>query len=335
MPTQPLAYSALVGLFLINACGSEIPAGPQQDGPSLTMLANTWRTRAPMPVGLLDHSAAVVPNAAGVQILYVMGGVRTVGAVQDRVKNVYAYNPVTNTWTEKAPMPAARGRMNGAVVINGKIHVTGGYSTAGRPTNTHFVYNPVTNTWATKAALPNITAAGVSANLGNKLHVLYGECWDCEGATSNIVPRQFRYDPGTNAWRRLKGSPHKHVLAAAGVINGKWYVAGGGGSNRDLDVYTPSTNTWVTKASLPSVQLASAGAVLGKKLYVIGGSQTPTLVRAYNPATNTWATRASMPTGRGFLAAAKLVRSGNAVLHALGGQNETTRELATNEEYDD
>jgi N-acetylneuraminic acid mutarotase len=86
---------------------------------------------------------------------------------------------------------------------------------------------------------------------------------------------------------------------------------------------------------MPTAQLSSAGAVLGQKLYVIGGSQTRTLVRAYNPVANTWETKANMPTPRGFLAAAKLVLNGNPVLYALGGQNDVSLELRTNEEYDD
>ena len=134
----------------------------------------------------------------------------------------------------------------------------------------------------------------------------------------------------------MRAAPRPHVSAASGVINGKWYVAGGGQGTQHLDMYDPNTNTWTEKAPIPAGHSGGAGAVLGQKLYVIGGYDPSTgqylnSVHAYNPATNTWATRASMPTPRSNLVAAKAVRNGNSVLYALGGGPPT----AVNEEYDD
>jgi N-acetylneuraminic acid mutarotase len=286
-----------------------------------------------MPLALVSHTAGVVPNSSGVQIAYVMGGFSYArSAVQ---AGTYAYNPNTNSWATRAPMPAARNRTNGAGTISGKLYVSGGYGTAGKPTNSLFVYNPANNTWATRAPMPNITASGVTAVLGGKLYVLYGECWDCAGYESNIAQSLWRYDPATNQWLRLKASPRKHAAGVGGVINGKWYVAGGA-SDRALDVYDPETNTWAQKAPMPSGQRVAGGAVLGQKLYVVGGNEgLMNTVYAYNPATNTWATKAPMPTPRGFLAAVKVVRNGNPVLLALGGIGNSLPAFATNEEYDD
>jgi hypothetical protein len=39
--------------------------------------------------------------------------------------------------------------------------------------------------------------------------------------------RFFRYDPATNAWVSRRQAPHVHRAAAAAVIGGKLYVAGG------------------------------------------------------------------------------------------------------------
>jgi N-acetylneuraminic acid mutarotase len=328
-PTMSV-WSAAV-LILLAACEREAPLEPNVQAapsPAMAALTNSWSTRAPMPLALIQHTAGVVTNSSGVQIAYVFGGFSY--ERNARQAGTYAYNPNTNSWTTRAPMPVALVSSNGAATINGKLYVSGSGSL--------FVYNPATNTWATRAPMPNHASQGVSAAIGGKLYVLIGNCNDCTGdAVSNIVQQLWRYNPATNEWRRLKGSPRKHVSGVGGVINGKWYVAGGS-SDRALDVYDPETNTWAQKASMPSGQRVAGGAVLGGKLYVVGGlaiQRATATVHAYNPATNTWATKAPMPTPRGFLAAVKLVRNGNAVLLALGGQNSSELEVPTNEEYDD
>jgi N-acetylneuraminic acid mutarotase len=168
--------------------------------------------------------------------------------------------------------------------------------------------------------------------MGGKLYVLHGFCDDCATVVSEQL---WRYDPATDQWTRMRDAPRPHVSAASGVINGKWYVAGGGQGSQHLDMYDPNTNTWTEKATMPAGQWGGAGAVLGQKLYVIGGYDPSTLqylntVHAYDPATNTWETRASMPTPRSGLVAVKAVRNGNSVLYALGGAHTTV-----NEEYDD
>src|SRR3712207_5514515 len=62
------------------------------------------------------------------------------------------YNPATNTWTPRAPIPTA---LHGAAgsVIGGRLYVVGGAG-AGGLLNTVHIYNPGTNSWTTGAAMP-------------------------------------------------------------------------------------------------------------------------------------------------------------------------------------
>jgi N-acetylneuraminic acid mutarotase len=236
------ALMSWVAAASLAACADEPTSTTYSVGsqPTVSAVASagTWRTRAPMPTALNSHAAAVVPNASGIQILYVIGGTSS----QGRQRRVYAYNPSTNTWNEKAPMPEARSDMNGAVTISGKIYVTGGFTSAGH-SKSLLMYNPGNNTWTRKASMPNAVAYGVSAALDGKLYVLFADCIDCTGTLSNQVQQLWRYNPSTNAWTKLKSAPHKHPRGVGAVINGKWYVAGGANQSA-LDVYDPKTNTW-------------------------------------------------------------------------------------------
>ncbi len=96
---------------------------------------------------------------------YVVGG-------QDELNQLDVYDPATNTWTTRTPMPlgqfAAGGRWAGAgVAVGAKLFVIGGFQRdRGGPitaVRTNNVYNPATNTWSTKAPTPT-SSAGIVAS---------------------------------------------------------------------------------------------------------------------------------------------------------------------------
>ena len=128
----------------------------------------------------------------------------------------------------------------------------------------------------------------------------------------------------------------------AGVIGGKFYLAGGtlNGSldpNLALHVYTPASNSWATKAPLPSKQQHAAGGALLGKLYVAGGVNftapgVPPIGtnRAYDPATNSWATKAPMLTPRFYTAG---TNAGGLLWVISGFATTTTGRSTKNEAY--
>jgi len=81
---------------------------------------NTWKALASMPSAVVSGAGAVINNK-----LYVMNGSQ---------KTVYAYDPVTNRWTTRAPMLTARWNLAAASLItssgNHKILAVGGYTTS-------------------------------------------------------------------------------------------------------------------------------------------------------------------------------------------------------------
>jgi N-acetylneuraminic acid mutarotase len=288
-----------------------------------------------MPTARYNFTGNVVYNLAGQPILFAIGGLDLNNTV---LRQVEAYNPVTNTWTRKASLPHPRAGTNGTGVIGGKIYLSGGSTSSGASSNTLYVYDPGTNTWTTKAAMPVASDRGLSVAVKGKLYVLVGFCESC----SNHYPhRLYRYDPATNRWSRLADCPRQHVYGTAGMIDGKLYVIGGddGTFERNsaqgwLDVYDPATNTWTAKARGPA-RTNGAAAVLGKKLYTVGGFNIDPLadMSAYDPATDAWADRAPLSEPRDGLVARTVTYGGVSYILAVGGFTETGGLVGKLEQY--
>ena len=117
-------------------------------------VTNSWTTKPPMPT----HRASLGVGAAN-GVLYAVGGFNgyvwdgtcQLCYVPETLTTFEAYDPVTNSWTTKPPMPTAR-TILGVGVLNGHLYALGGYN--GRGGTTLEVYDPVANSWTTTAPLP-------------------------------------------------------------------------------------------------------------------------------------------------------------------------------------
>jgi N-acetylneuraminic acid mutarotase len=111
--------------------------------------------------------------------LYVAGGLNGTGAL---TKVLEVYDPVANTWTTLAHMPAAV-QFPASVALNGKLYVFGG-NNGTSDVATVQVYDPHKNQWRILSSLP-------SALSGSSGVVVYGlafmEGGDGSGTTNQYV----------------------------------------------------------------------------------------------------------------------------------------------------
>jgi N-acetylneuraminic acid mutarotase len=329
---RSLLVPAAVTLAL--ACRDEPLQPNPPDASSNAVVAaavrNSWSVEAPMPRPRVLHAVGVANNASGRQTLFVFGG--TDGEV-DGFRAIDAYDPDADTWTTLPPSQMSVDELidfSGVGKIGNKLYLVGGSVQTGdghEYIRALQVYDPARNTWTRKADLPRTSSLGVSGVINGKLYVLVGEekdCPDCGLTPSRLL---FRYDPGTNTWAKLAWCPNFHRAGMAGVINGKFYVAGGfnakDGTDNKLDIYDPVRNRWSSGAPIPGGRGGAGAAVLGGKLYVIGGTsltgEETDNVLAYDPGTNKWITKGSLPDAREFLAAAKVTVGGQPRIVAVGG----------------
>ena len=132
------------------------------------------------------------------------------------------------TWTTKAPDPSVFNGSNAVIsgAINGLIYRYG-YNDTGvdSGTGTLSIYNPATNMWTT-GAQPLLARTDASVGVINGKMYVVGGCItsDCRIGITNQLEI---YDPIANAWSFGASMVTGRSGAAAGVIAGKFYVAGG------------------------------------------------------------------------------------------------------------
>jgi len=129
---------------------------------------DTWTSKTPMPTARRLLSVAAVGG-----ILYAVGGENVQGDNPTRpVPAVEAYDPATDSWTTKAPLPAMRTRAV-AGVVEGKIYVAAGWEGDFEAT-TSLAYDPVTDSWSTKSAVPTGRAYATGSVLDGLFFVIGG-----------------------------------------------------------------------------------------------------------------------------------------------------------------
>jgi hypothetical protein len=241
-----------------------------------------WFSLAPMATSRQELAVAELDN-----FIFAIGGGSDV---------VEVYNPATNMWLPLRNLPVVV-HHGVAIGLNGYIYHFGG-STFNGALRRAFVYDPSVDQWydITPPRYQHGYTPAIAA-IGGYIFLAGG--W---GDDLDMVGNEVEaYDPSTDTWIEVAPMSVGRNHIAGGVINGKFYVAGGRpGTLTLLEEYDPLTNRWTTKAPMPTGRSGVGAAVVNNCLYVFGG-ETPGIFReveAYNPATDRWTRLAPMPTPR-------------------------------------
>ena len=254
---------------------------------------DTWEQKANMPTARAGVSVSVVDGK-----IYAIGGsqMKTIQAPRgfssesEEVATVEMYDPVTDTWTQKADMPTSKKTMT--CVVDGKIYAVGGWLTTHEKPHleTVEVYDPATDTWA-KAQSMN--CARCSAAIG----VVNGEIYAIGGLSSSPIQEQSDlylssvevFNPKTNQWQEGTEMAAPKALHSASVIDGKIYVIGGylreDGEFKKLstiEIYDPTTDHWIQESDMPMGKWGHKTEVIDGQIYIFGGGPV-TSVQVYDP----------------------------------------------------
>jgi N-acetylneuraminic acid mutarotase len=163
-------------------------------------LANTWTPKASLPAAGRFGAASFTIGSSG----YICCG--NLGTSSGPYTNeVYAYDALTNSWTQKNSFPGdARYGMRGEA-LNNFGYVTGGTTYYNNTTVVYsdmWEYNPVTDSWSQKLNIP-----GPARNYASTF-ILDGKfVVGCGIEPLSFLNDFYAYDPSSNSWNNLPSLP--------------------------------------------------------------------------------------------------------------------------------
>jgi len=209
----------------------------------------------------MKEQRAYATSAQMGSIIYVFGG-KGSPLNQVRMKSCEKLDTRKSpmNWERIAPMEDGKGDA-GAVVVNGKVMVVGGFS------GQHFlssveIYNPSTNTWQRGPSLQ-------AARSGMGLAVLDGVVYIAGGHRGTGRLRSVeRLLPGAKRWVKVASMGTKRSNFSLVSIDGKLVAAGGYdgmGVTDVVEVYHPESDQWQEVNSLPTPKSALSAVVVPRE----------------------------------------------------------------------
>ena len=177
--------------------------------------------------------------------LYVVGGF---GQGGDQVE---AYDPRSDRWERRAPLPVSL-HHTAAVTVGGRLYVVGGYAGGQWAVlDSVFEYDRGRIGGAPRAHLPTARGALAAAVIDGRIYAAGG----VDAGRRNTGALEV-YDPVADRWEPRAPMPVPRDHHAAAAVDGKLHVVGGrldGSYARNVDahhVYDPATNAWTAAAAL-------------------------------------------------------------------------------------
>lgn len=284
--------------------------------PAAAQPAGEWTGGAPLPAPRRLLAAASEDGR-----LYALGGCGSPcfsppqHVEVDEETRVEVYDPGTDRWQRRRPMPYVFFDGAAAAPGDGFVYTIGGAFSAGVVER----YDPMADTWSRRARLPTPRHGLGAAAIDGLIYVVGGS--DGRRASGALEI----YDPSADAWTHGPPLPTPRTRLAAAAVGGRLFAIGGspdccgGGASAAVEVYDPSAGAWTAAAPLPSPRQVGAAAAVDGRLFVFGGFVPGAGVLAetleYDPELDRWIRLADLPTPRDQAAVAVL--GGRAVL--VGG----------------
>jgi N-acetylneuraminic acid mutarotase len=256
-------YSLAGGTDLKNhyAIGGAVGSATTSSLEAFDSSTGIWSTRSSMSV-----ARAMLGGASLGGKIYAIGG--SSGASIDSPGTIYdlneVYDPVTNAWTQLAPMPTPVTGNTAVVAYNGKIYAFGGWSASGlnKPVQ---IYSVESNSWTTGAPIPTPRLNANAGVLNGQIVVFGGivPCgYDADGqpSCSTSVSISELYDPASDTWTIGPSmKTYAHFAAQGMTFNNTQIFSIPGYTSSFVQVLDAATSSQPTITSI-TVQSGAPGA---------------------------------------------------------------------------
>lgn len=203
--------------------------------------SNSWSAGAFMP-DVRSFMASGYNSADGK--IYLVSGYNT-DEVSSAQGDTWEYDPVTNTFTARAPFPHPVGGAASGI-INGHMYVAGGRDATNTVVNLLWDYDIAANTWTQKASM----SCGQQNVPGSA--VAFGKLWVFGGGNP------FAFNKSVSNIPPLRTSNRPERPTAPSTSN----------SGR---AYDPATDSWLLARDMNTARSLPAGTAIGNKLFAAGG----------------------------------------------------------------
>ncbi|MDO9019214.1 MAG: kelch repeat-containing protein [Myxococcales bacterium] len=304
-----------------GACGMVCPSGQ-----SCVARVCTAAPPGSLNTGRYGFGAATAPDGR----VYVFGGYNG-----GYLNSVEMFDPATNRWTVRAPLPNSPWAVTGAALADGRILSISGYA-GSTYTTTVYAYNPTTNAWT--AIAPVLTGryhATATRGIDGRVFLFGGR------TSAGMATTAEAYNPVSNAWTAIRAPVTARVGAnAVTAPDGRVFLFGGGtntdgtSSTLSVEIYDPVANTWSAGPALTTSRTFS-GAALGTdgRIYIAGGytgSNYQATATAFAPAAGTYTSITGLNVSHGYVRLTPLL---DGRILAIAGSNTTSTYLTRVEAY--
>jgi hypothetical protein len=122
-------------------------------------------------------------------------GMGSYGNSNNYLTDLWAYNPLSNTWTQKAGFPGGKRSHAAAFAIGNYGYAGSGISNSTTAKNDYWKYSPASNNWTAIPNYPGVARTSVSAFVMNELGYV-GLGYDFQNYHNDF----YTYNPVTNNW---------------------------------------------------------------------------------------------------------------------------------------
>jgi hypothetical protein len=215
-------------IYLIGGCfSSDCRIGVTNLVEIYDIATNSWSIGPAMPTPRWGSAVGVIGGK-----IYVAAGGSPCPFCFPQHNVLEVFDPATNLWTTKAPLPTRREEV-ASVVLDGKLHVISGFErtagswstwlSPGTDSNSVDIYDPAADTWSAGVALPGTGGFTAAAVVQGHIHVVGRR----QTQSSIVDMSHLVFDPALGAWSAkapMNALRSGHALAA---IGSKLYAIGG------------------------------------------------------------------------------------------------------------
>jgi N-acetylneuraminic acid mutarotase len=242
---------------------------------------NQWSIGTPLPEAVHHHGAAVVGGK-----IYVVGGFREPFQKRVPIASTWVFDPATNQWTPRSPLPAPRGALAVGAIGNliyaaGGEHnrpagtpVPKGAPAAYEPVTDFAVYDTAADRWTVLPSMKVARDHAYSGVINNHFYVVGGR-----NRPKYDINTMEDFDPSTHGWSERAPMPTGRSGGAAGVLGGQLYVFGGEGNPAsplgvysEVEAFNPATNSWTRFDPMPLPRHSLVAPTVGNRIYLPGGA---------------------------------------------------------------